>query len=73
MFNESMSSDEARNLMYASAKGKTREEVEAIKREYKEVAPKIYKREMSQERTTNTFAKERRGVLRWTGRRLSKG
>lgn len=46
LFNESMSSYEARNRLYQAAAGKTKAEIDQIKTEYKAVAHKIYEREL---------------------------
>ena len=43
-FNENMTSSEARTILF-SVDGKTKEEMERIKQEYSEIAPRIIDRE----------------------------
>ena len=45
-FNEQMTSDEARTVLFRIVEGKTRSEIEAIKAEYLEISSKIFKREL---------------------------
>lgn len=50
LFNVSMSSAEARRVLFASVNGKTKAEVERIKKEYSAVSKQIVKRELSEGR-----------------------
>ena len=45
-FNENMSSHEARQVLFSSVDGKTKEEIEKIKDEYSAVLPAIMDREL---------------------------
>ena len=46
LFNENMSSREARKVLFSSVDGKTKEEIEKIKDEYSAVLPAIMDREL---------------------------
>ena len=46
LFNEQMTSDEARMVFFKAVEGKTKEEIEEIKSAYFEVLPKINKKEL---------------------------
>lgn len=50
LFNENMTSSEARRVLFSSVEGKTEREVEQIKREFSEIAPKIIERELRENR-----------------------
>lgn len=45
IFNENMSSDEARTVLFKAVENKTKEEIEELKREYNKVLPAILERE----------------------------
>lgn len=47
LFNENMTSNEARTVLYRSVEGKTETEIEQIKAEYIRILPKIIDREMA--------------------------
>lgn len=46
LFDERMTSSEARKILFSSVDGKTKEEIAQIKEEYSQIAPKIAKREL---------------------------
>ena len=46
MFNENMTSSEARHVLFSSVDGKTKEEIDRIKLEYDAVIPRIVKNEL---------------------------
>lgn len=48
IFNEKMSSTEARLLLFRSVDGKTKEEIEQLKTDYFKVLPAITERELKQ-------------------------
>ena len=47
IFNENMTSNEARIALFSAVEGKNKAEIEQIKAEYSEVLPKILDRELS--------------------------
>lgn len=47
LFNENMTSKEARTVLFRSVEGKTKTEIEQIKAEYSKLLPKIIDREMA--------------------------
>lgn len=52
LFNLSMSSSEARKVLFSSVEGKTEAEIREIKHEFSQIAPKIMEREL---RANNGF------------------
>lgn len=46
LFNENMTTSEARTVFFSSVDGKTKEEIELIKREYSEIFPRIMENEL---------------------------
>lgn len=50
LFNESMSSSEARKILFSSVAGKSKKEIEEIKKEYSSVSKQIRRREIMQNR-----------------------
>lgn len=46
LFNEEMTSSEARTVFFEAVEGKTKEEIEQIKSAYLEILPKIIEKEM---------------------------
>lgn len=46
MFNENMTSSEARTILFSSVDGKSKQEIAAIKEEYSKIIPRIIKNEL---------------------------
>ena len=50
LFNENMTSSEARHILFASVDGKTKEEIAKIKEEYDKIIPTIIENELTKYR-----------------------